>query len=38
MWRALQAAGIHGVFGPGTSTQEIVDFINAALVGTGARA
>jgi methylmalonyl-CoA mutase C-terminal domain/subunit len=24
----LQAAGIEGVFGPGTSTQQIVDFIN----------
>ena len=23
----LQALGVHGVFGPGTSTQEIVDFI-----------
>ncbi len=25
---ALKALGIKGVFGPGTSTQEIVDFIN----------
>lgn len=24
----LQAAGIEGIFGPGTSTQQIVDFIN----------
>lgn len=24
----LQAAGIQGIFGPGTSTQQIVDFIN----------
>ncbi|MBM4460405.1 MAG: cobalamin B12-binding domain-containing protein [Chloroflexi bacterium] len=26
---ALQALGIHGVFGPGTSTSEIVEFIRA---------
>ncbi len=32
---ALQAIGIEGVFGPGTSTQEIVDFINSQV---GARA
>jgi methylmalonyl-CoA mutase C-terminal domain/subunit len=25
----LKAAGIDGVFGPGTSTQQIVEFINA---------
>lgn len=32
---ALQAAGIRGIFGPGTSTQEIVDFVRRA-VGRGA--
>lgn len=32
---ALKAIGIEGVFGPGTSTQEIVDFINSQV---GARA
>ncbi len=28
---ALQEAGIRGVFGPGTSTQEIADFITQAV-------
>lgn len=27
----LKAAGIHAVFGPGASTQEIIDFIRASL-------
>lgn len=27
----LQAAGVQGVFGPGTSTQDIVEFIRAAV-------
>jgi methylmalonyl-CoA mutase C-terminal domain/subunit len=28
---ALQALGIHGVFGPGTSTGEIVEFIRSRV-------
>ncbi len=27
----LQAAGVQGVFGPGTSTQEIIEFIRGAV-------
>jgi len=30
---ALQEAGIRGVFGPGTNTQDIVDFIRQELAG-----
>jgi len=29
----LQAAGVQGVFGPGTSTQDIVEFIRGAVGG-----
>ncbi|MFZ1756549.1 MAG: cobalamin B12-binding domain-containing protein, partial [Caldilineaceae bacterium] len=28
----LQAAGVQGVFGPGTSTQDIVEFIRTAVI------
>lgn len=28
----LQAAGVQGVFGPGTSTQDIIDFIRTAVI------
>ncbi len=31
----LRAAGIQGVFGPGTSTQEIVEFIRRAVQERG---
>lgn len=27
----LKAAGIHAIFGPGTSTQDIIDFINTTV-------
>lgn len=28
----LQAAGVQGVFGPGTSTQDIIEFIRTAVI------
>ena len=34
---ALRAAGIRGIFGPGTNTQDIVAFIRQELAGDGDR-
>lgn len=32
---ALKAAGVHGIFGPGTNTKDVVSFIQERLKGSG---